>query len=113
MDGTFDTPWYYDSGIWNLKSSIRFFHKLGVIHGHGNVIDPRGPGGGHGAGRTAGHPAPLHAADAQARHLPGAAVDPGAATSLEEATPGQELAAAAGDLGKTRAWEEEGETRGE
>ena len=35
--------------------------------GHGNVVAPRGPGGGRGPGRPAGDPAPVHAADAQAR----------------------------------------------
>ena len=47
--------------------------------GHGNVVAPRGPGGGRGPGRPAGDPAPVHAADAQARDLPGAAADPRAA----------------------------------
>ena len=47
-------------------------------------------------GGAAGDPAPVHAADAQARHLPGAAADPRAAEAVEEADAGQELAAAAG-----------------
>ncbi len=69
-------------------------------HGHGNVVDACGPGGGRGPGRPAGDPAPVHAADAQARDLPGSAPDPRAAAPVEEADAGEELALAPGADGR-------------
>src|SRR6516165_2506195 len=67
----------------------------GVIR-HGAFVDPRGTGGGHGAGGLAGDPPPVHAADPQARDLPRAAAGPGAAEAVSQADADQELATAAG-----------------
>ena len=52
---------------------------------HGHLADPCRTGGGGGAGGPAGDPAPVHAADAQARHLPRPAVDARTAEAVEEA----------------------------
>src|SRR5262249_2816055 len=64
--------------------------------GHGDVVDPCRPGGGYGAGRAPGDPAPVHAADPQARDLSGAAAGSRAAAPGAEAATDQELAAPAG-----------------
>ena len=66
----------------------------GVAHGY--LAASRGIGGRGGAGGAAGDPPPVHEADAEARHLPRAAVDPRTAEAVAEEAQGQELAAAAG-----------------
>src|SRR5262249_43070115 len=67
--------------------------------GHGILVNACGPGGGSGTGRPAGDPAPVHAADAQARDFPGVAPDPGASAPVEEADAREELAALTGPDG--------------
>ncbi len=78
-----------------LMSYLTSRQAQGIRPSHGIDFHQRGAGGRGGVGGRAGHPPPVHEADAQAHHLPRHAADPRAAEAVAEEAAGEELAAAA------------------
>ena len=75
------------------RSRTRSGFAGGAREAHGHLAAARGSRRWRGPGRLARHPPPVHEAEAQADHLPGAPADPGTAQAISQEVADQELAA--------------------